>query len=270
MDTVTPNDIAERVGVSGLTFRNWLREVKAEGHPELRGHVYRSRYRFTPAVARQLESEFRARSVSSRVRSDKVAARRRDVPPSADRQPGNHVGAANVPPLPRSFDLHGLTEVGVTGWRTWASLHTADYAGIPSTAGVYFIVREPVDAPVWVHPSPAGHFKGRDPSATAARLSAEWVPGAAVLYIGKASLRKRAGSRNGLGLRLSEFGRFGRGAPIGHWGGRFIWQVEGVFRACVAWHEITWSEDAREYEKRLMRRFGELHGGRRPFANLTD
>ena len=53
--TVTPNEIARRLGVTGLRFRNWLRAQKAAGHPLLAGHEHRTRYLFTLADAEQLE-----------------------------------------------------------------------------------------------------------------------------------------------------------------------------------------------------------------------
>lgn len=56
--TVTPNEIARRLGVTGLRFRNWLRAHKAADHALLADHEYRTRYRFTPADAEQLEREF--------------------------------------------------------------------------------------------------------------------------------------------------------------------------------------------------------------------
>jgi hypothetical protein len=47
------------------------------------------------------------------------------------------------------------------------------------------------------------------------------------------------------------------------------WQLADADDLLVAWHEITWAEAAREYERRLLRAFVEQHDGRRPFANLT-
>ncbi len=60
MDDVTPNEIARTLGVTGLTFRNWLRSEKVAGHPLLAGHEYRTRYRFTRQEADQLATEYRA------------------------------------------------------------------------------------------------------------------------------------------------------------------------------------------------------------------
>ena len=61
----------------------------------------------------------------------------------------------------------------------------------------------------------------------------------------------------------------GAGEPVGHWGGRLIWQLADSGGLCVAWHTISWSEDARAYEKRLLAQFAARYRGVRPFANLT-
>ena len=109
--------------------------------------------------------------------------------------------------------------------------------------------------------SPAGRFKGRDPTVPVEALRAKWMPGAQIVYIGKADVANR---------RLAQFARFGAGEPVAHWGGRYIWQLRDSDELLVAWHAITWNEPARDFEKRLLAHFGRLHGGRRPFANLTD
>jgi hypothetical protein len=57
-DIVTPNEIAKRLGVSGLRFRNWLRAQKVASHPLLASHEYRTRYLFTTREADQLAAEF--------------------------------------------------------------------------------------------------------------------------------------------------------------------------------------------------------------------
>jgi TDG/mug DNA glycosylase family protein len=64
MNTVTPNEIARSLGVTGLRFRNWLRAQKAARHPIVAGHEYRTRYRFTRAEADQLAAEFRSGGAS--------------------------------------------------------------------------------------------------------------------------------------------------------------------------------------------------------------
>ncbi len=57
-------------------------------------------------------------------------------------------------------------------------------------------------------------------------LSSRWHATTDVLYIGKAtSLRSRVG----------QLVRFGGGSPVGHWGGRYLWQVAGSAEFLVAW-----------------------------------
>ena len=90
-------------------------------------------------------------------------------------------------------------------------------------------------------------------------LNGAWVTDSPVVYIGKADVANR---------RLKQFARFGVGEPVGHWGGRYIWQLADSADLLVAWHPISWGEPAREYEKRVLTRFAEIHGAR-PFANLT-
>jgi hypothetical protein len=59
---------------------------------------------------------------------------------------------------------------------------------------------------------------------------------------------------------------FGEGKPVGHWGGRYIWQLAGSWEFRVAWRE-TCGEEPRIVESRLI---AELRRATRtlPFANL--
>jgi hypothetical protein len=145
------------------------------------------------------------------------------------------------------------------GWRTWEDLRGEDFETVGGGPTVYVIFRPDVWTPGFLEVNPGGHHKGRDPTVTSEVLAAKWVAQAQVVYIGKADVANR---------RLKQFARFGAGEPIGHWGGRYIWQLPDVEELLVAWHPITWGEAAREYEQRLMRYFAECHGGARPFANL--
>jgi hypothetical protein len=56
---------------------------------------------------------------------------------------------------------------------------------------------------------------------------------------------------------------------VGHWGGRYIWQLADAAELLVAWRELDDAGTARNDERRLLERFAELHHGQRPFANLT-
>jgi hypothetical protein len=167
---------------------------------------------------------------------------------------------SELPSLPKSFSRIDLEALGFEGWCTWAALRQAHFAAVPAGPAVYVIYRAAAAAPSFLGVNPGGRFKDKGPSVPLDVLTSSWVPGAHVVYIGKADVADR---------RLKQFARFGAGEPVGHWGGRYIWQLSDSDELLVAWHEISWVEQARQYEKRLLARFGELHGVVRPFANLT-
>lgn len=135
---------------------------------------------------------------------------------------------------------------------------------IPVKPGVYLVVIAPTPSPQFLDRSSAGWFKGQDPTYPVERLIGKWVPDAAVIYIGKAGPKP---SRH-LRRRIDELLRFGSGEPIGHRGGRALWQLPGVWKALVAWKEVT-GDDPRNAESTLLREF-ESEFGKRPFANFNS
>lgn len=164
------------------------------------------------------------------------------------------------PALPTDFDRDGLAATGFTGWQTWADLRSHDYREVPHAPAVYVVYRDINDPPEFLDANPGGHFKDKNPTVTHGALISNWVSDANVVYIGKADLADR---------RLKQFGRFGAGEPVGHWGGRLTWQLRDSGALRIAWHTITWAEYARVYERRLLAHFAAHHRGERPFANLT-
>lgn len=167
---------------------------------------------------------------------------------------------SQIPPLPESFRRADLETVGFVGWRTWDELRINDFGGVPHASATYVVYRPSAGEPTFLTANPGGHFKDKDPTIAVDALKAKRVADAHVVYVGKADVTSR---------RLKQFARFGDGEPVGHWGGRYIWQMADSSEVLVAWHAISWEEPARNYEKRLLAHFGDLHEGTRPFANLT-
>ncbi len=154
----------------------------------------------------------------------------------------------------------GLEEAGFEGFRRFAEL---GQAGVPPQPGVYIIFRPSQDQRQFGPTSVAGHFKGKNPSVSIPDLERAWVDGASVLYIGKASGGQHG--KRGLRKRLDEYRRHGQGEPVGHWGGRYIWQLSDSTSLLVAW-KPTPSEDPEEVESKMISEFIATYGSR-PFAN---
>lgn len=150
-----------------------------------------------------------------------------------------------------------------TGWVPFTALPTA---GVPTGPGVYVIVRPTDEPPAFLDVSPAGHFKGKDPTVPVAELHDLWVPGTRIVYIGKANHGSRG--KRGLRKRLDEFRRFGAGEPVGHSGGRRIWQLADHADLLVGWR-VTEDTEAAQIETDMIARF-RAHHGHRPFANMRN
>ena len=102
-----------------------------------------------------------------------------------------------------------------------------------------------------------------DPSVPIEILQNHWVPGAVVLYIGRA---RGPGVRALLHQRVKRYLRFGQGRVVAHYGGRFVWQLRDHRVMLLAWMP-TPDEDPAVVEARLQAMFLARHG-RPPFANL--
>lgn len=147
-------------------------------------------------------------------------------------------------------------ELEAEGFEGWGPLTTLDMAKVPTTPGVYLAYRAADSEPEFLVASKAGRFKGRDPSSDVSGLRSKWVAGGNTLYIGRATDLRR---------RLRQYQQFGNGTPVGHWGGRYTWQLADHRSVLVAWRQSSKPEVE---EAELLRRFLSTYG-KPPFANIT-
>ncbi|WP_241003000.1 hypothetical protein [Streptomyces sp. CB01881] len=157
----------------------------------------------------------------------------------------------------------GLAERGFCGFAPFGEPGELSDSEVPTEAGIHVVLRPTASRPEFLPVSTAGHFRGRDPSVAVEVLRAAWVEDAGILYVGKASAGRTG--RRGLRKRLDEYRRHGAGQAVGHWGGRYIWQLRDSAALLVAWRP-TAEQDPGDAEAGLIAEFMEVHGAR-PFAN---
>jgi hypothetical protein len=141
---------------------------------------------------------------------------------------------------------------------TTSALHQDRYDEVPTTRGVYVVLRDSAEKHEFLATSGAGWFKNRDPSYPENIVNAAWVEGARVMYIGKAE-----GAR-GLRQRIRQLVEFGFGKQIGHRGGRMLWHLKDYASLLIRWYEC---EDADAMETLLISQFKSVYDDARPFAN---
>lgn len=161
------------------------------------------------------------------------------------------------------MDEQALRAGGFTGFKTFAEL---DMNEVPRGPGIYAVLKPAGHQHAFIEQSAGGWFKQKDPSVLEDSLAAQWVSDADVLYIGKAGAGT-TGTR-GLRKRIQEYADFGRGKPVGHWGGRLIWQLAESQSLVIAWKVLPGSE-VNEAEARYHAEFRQSYG-RLPFANLVQ
>jgi hypothetical protein len=127
---------------------------------------------------------------------------------------------------------------------------------LPASPGVYVVVADPSAVHGFLGRSVGGRFKGQDGTVTIDSLVRKWCDDADILYIGRAKNIRR---------RLDQFARYARGEPVGHRGGRYLWQLSEHDQLRVGWRLEA---DPVQAERELLDEF-EAEFGRLPFANLV-
>jgi hypothetical protein len=152
-----------------------------------------------------------------------------------------------------AFDQQHLTELGFSGLVPLRSLPPR-CRDIPDLPGIYAVTLDARPVTFLAH-SVGGRFKRKHPTVPIEVLERKWVDGTETVYVGRAS---------SLRDRLGLLARFGRGDAVGHWGGRYLWQLAALDELRVAWRV---ERDPVQGERKLLDSF-EVAMGALPFANL--
>jgi excinuclease UvrABC nuclease subunit len=153
-------------------------------------------------------------------------------------------------------DISEFKKNGFNGFKTIGEL-IKDGTFIPEKPGVYFILNMNSKPSEFLSIGSGGYFKGKNPNVSTDRLQENWVEQTPVVYIGKATSLKK---------RLKQYFSFGQNKNVGHYGGRYIWQLKHASDLVVCWKATD--SDPREIEKELIQRFNSQFGTL-PFANLV-
>ena len=93
--------------------------------------------------------------------------------------------------------------------------------------------------------------------------SIQQIPGYFTDY-GKAQQGKEATLRS----RILQYLKFGQGKPVGHKGGRYIWQLSDAEELLFCWKPLP-TDEPEDVESMLISEFKHQYAGKRPFANLN-
>ena len=134
-------------------------------------------------------------------------------------------------------NIEDMKTFGMEGFISIDTLMMYECSQVPRQMGIYLVLNndQPAD---FLHTNYGGHFKGKDPTIQIDKLKSNWVNETQVLYIGKAG---GGTSKATLQKRLKQYMRFGEGDPVGHWGGRLIWQLGNNRNFLIAWKRLILS-----------------------------
>lgn len=152
---------------------------------------------------------------------------------------------------------------GYKGFYTISDLYNS-MEDVPDERGLYIILRPENSKIEFVKNGTGGFFKSKDPNVAVDELNKNWIEDTKVIYIGKAG---GVGKKATIKKRLKQYLNFGKGKKVGHWGGRYIWQIKDINDYLVCWKELPESEPKSE-EVKMIDKFMQKYN-KFPFANLT-
>jgi hypothetical protein len=153
-----------------------------------------------------------------------------------------------------------LQSLGFEGFKSVRDLASSHY-DLPGGPGIYLVLYINGQRPQFAPKGAGGSFKGRNPNVGIPELESKWIDDTIIIYVGQ--------TRDSLAHRITKLIDFGNGRPVGHYGGRYIWQIHNCYDLVVCWKSCRKEIDARRIERELLHRFKRVHG-RLPFANLVE
>lgn len=157
-----------------------------------------------------------------------------------------------------------LQSNGFEGFKSIAH-YTNNLDELPRQRGVYILINPSKDEPQFLTIGTGGYFKGQNPNVDKATLVSAWVTLLPIVYIGKAGTLTGKAT---LHSRIKQYLQFGNGKNVGHWGGRYIWQLKDASSLLICWKSLN-NKEPRIVEHFLLSKIME-HYGKLPFANLKQ
>ena len=161
-------------------------------------------------------------------------------------------------------NLDSIKKSGFNGFKKIAELKL-NASPIPKIKGVYLVIRPDNSKVEFVENGTGGFFKDKNPNVAISELKNSWIEEAQIVYIGKAGGSESDATLNS---RLKQYLNFGQAKKVGHWGGRYIWQIKNIDDYIICWKELP-DEEPRSVEIKLMELFRQKYNNL-PFANLAN
>ncbi len=159
-------------------------------------------------------------------------------------------------------NIESIRKSGFSGFKKISELKL-DSSSIPKIKGVYLVLR-PLNSQVeFVQKGSGGFFKDMDPNVDISELKKKWIEEANIIYV------DNAGDSDGnatLNSQLKLYLNFGHGDKVGHWDGRFIWQIKNIEDYIICWKELP-NDWTKSVKINLMELFRQKYNNL-PFANL--
>lgn len=165
------------------------------------------------------------------------------------------------------MEIENINEIKKSGFEGFKKISELKVNStiIPKIKGVYLVLRPDNNKVEFVEKGTGGFFKNRNPNVGISELTESWIEDAQIVYIGKAGGENSSAT---LQSRLKQYLNFGRGKKVGHWGGRYIWQIKSIDDYIICWKELP-NDEPRIIEIKLMDLFNQKFHTL-PFANLAN